>query len=162
MVIVHGRTRAQFYEGRADWAAASAVVSAVSLPVIVNGDCAGLEDARAMLSRSGAHGVMIGRAAVGAPWLVGAVSRALADGGSLRPPPVEQQRAAAIDHLDWLLSKLGARGGLRHARKHLAAYAEAAGASASLRGELVTTDDPERARVLLARAFDGLSMESAA
>ncbi len=88
MVIVHGRTRTQFYEGRADWGAARAVVDAVSLPVIVNGDCAGVDDARDMLAQSGAHGVMIGRAAVGAPWLVGAVSRALADGGPIRLPSV--------------------------------------------------------------------------
>lgn len=162
MVIVHGRTRTQFYQGRADWGAARAVVDAVSLPVIVNGDCAGVDDARDMLAQSGAHGVMIGRAAVGAPWLVGAVSRALADGGSIRLPSVEERRAAAIEHLDWLLTKLGARGGLRHARKHLAAYAEGAGATGPLRRELVTTDNPECARALLARAFDSPSMENAA
>jgi tRNA-dihydrouridine synthase B len=162
MVTVHARTRAQFYEGRADWKAARAVVDAVGLPVIVNGDCAGLEDARAMLAQSGAHGVMLGRAALGAPWLVGAISRALAGGGPLRPPPVEARREAAIEHLDWLLGKLGSRAGLRHARKHLAAYAEAATAPAPLRRELVTTDDPARARTLLARAFDGEAMEDAA
>ncbi len=111
MVIVHGRTRTQFYQGRADWGAVRAVVDVVSVPVIINGDCAGIEDARAMLAQSGADGVMIGRAAVGAPWLVGAVSRALADGGPICAPPVDQQRAAAIEHLDWLLSKLGTWGG---------------------------------------------------
>ncbi len=162
MVIVHGRTRAQFYEGRADWRAVRAVVEAVSAPVVINGDCAGVEDARAMLAQSGARGVMVGRAAVGAPWLVGAISRALADGGPLRPPPVAERRAAAIAHLDWLLGELGSRVGLRHARKHLAAYAEAVGAPAPLRRELVTTDDPDRAVALLGRAFDGAVMEKAA
>ena len=92
MATVHGRTRAQFYDGRADWAAARAVVSSVSIPVVVNGDCATAEDARAMLALSGAAGVMIGRAAVGAPWLVGGISRALDDGGDWREP---RKRSAA-------------------------------------------------------------------
>ena len=155
MVTVHGRTRAQFYNGCADWAAARAVINAVEIPVFVNGDCATLADARAMLALSGAAGVMIGRAAVGAPWLVGSISRALDEGGELHSPREEERREAAIEHLDWLVGALGPRAGLRHARKHLAAYAHQAGANETLRRELVTTEDPSQARRLLARAFDG-------
>ena len=162
MATVHGRTRAQFYGGRADWRAARAVVDAVAMPVIVNGDCAGLEDARAMLAQSGARGVMIGRAAIGAPWIVGAVSRALTDGGPLRLPARQERRKAALEHLDWLIGKLGSRAGLRHARKHLSAYAESAGAPGWLRRDLVTTDDPARARDLVDSAFDEAPLEAAA
>jgi tRNA-dihydrouridine synthase B len=154
MATVHGRTRCQFYEGRADWAAVRAVVSAIGIPVIVNGDCATAEDARTMLALSGAAGVMIGRAAVGAPWLVGALSRALDEGGPAWEPSQEERRDAALEHLDWLVGKLGPHAGLRHARKHLAAYADQAGAEPTLRRALVTSEDGIETRRLLARAFD--------
>jgi tRNA-dihydrouridine synthase B len=162
MVTVHGRTRAQFYAGRADWRSVRDVVEAVAIPVVVNGDCGGLDDARAMLAHSGASGLMIGRAALGAPWLVGAISRALADGGQIRLPSRRERREAALEHLDWLIDALGPRAGLRHARKHLAAYADAAGAPASLRREVVTAEDPGRARELLGQAFEPPPLEAAA
>jgi tRNA-dihydrouridine synthase B len=99
--------------------------------------------------------VMIGRAAVGAPWLVGALSRALDNGGRVQEPSGEERHDAALEHLDWLVGKLGPRAGLRYARKHLAAYAEQAGTDETLRRELVTTEDVVQARRLLARVFDG-------
>jgi nifR3 family TIM-barrel protein len=153
MATVHGRTRAQFYSGRANWRALRPVVEAVGIPIVVNGDCTSLQDARAMLDQSGASAVMIGRAAVGAPWLVGAVSRALANGDPLRLPSVAQRLEAALEHLDWLVDKFGPRAGLRHSRKHLAAYARTAGAPVELQRNLVTADEPAQARDLLESAF---------
>ncbi len=162
MATVHGRTRRQMYDGRADWKAVGAIVDAVGIPVLVNGDCATVEDARAMMAQSGASGVMVGRAALGAPWLVGAIARALADACTLSPPPRRVQAEAAIEHLDWLVAELGSRAGLRHARKHLAAYAEVAGAPAHTRRELVTSEDPDLARKLLVAAFEPRPIKAAA
>ena len=153
MITVHGRTRRQLYDGRADWRAVAEVVAAVKAPVVVNGDCRSVDDARAMLAQSGAQAVMIGRAAVGAPWLVGAVARGLATGEAADAPSAAEKRDAALAHLDWLLTALGRRAGLRHARKHLAAYAEKAGAPETLRRALVTSDDADEALRLLALAF---------
>jgi tRNA-dihydrouridine synthase B len=162
MITVHGRTRRQFYDGRADWRAVGEVVAEVGVPVVVNGDCRSLEDARAMLAASGARAVMIGRAAIGAPWIVGSIARALQSGAALSEPPLDERRDAALSHLDSLLAAMGRRAGLRHARKHLAAYAEKAGAAPAIRSALVTSEDADVAMGLLARAFESAEDREAA
>ncbi len=153
LVTVHGRTREQFYTGTADWGAVRAVVDAVSIPVVVNGDCASAADAIAMLARSGARAVMIGRAAVGRPWLVGQIAEVLRSGLLPPPPRAEERWEAACAHFEALLSAFGIDKGLRHARKHLGAYAEYAGAEAALRDRLVTTVEASEVPSLLRAAF---------
>ncbi len=152
LITIHGRTRNQFYKGRADWTAIREVVEATQLPVIANGDCASVEDARVMLDRSGAAGVMIGRAAVGRPWLVGQIADELA-GRAPRDLTRQQMLGCAVEHLETLMANMGERSGLRHARKHLSAYAEHAGASEPLRLRLVTADDAREAISLLTEIF---------
>jgi nifR3 family TIM-barrel protein len=158
LITVHGRTRNQFYKGRADWAAIGAVREAISIPLVANGDCAGLDDARAMLAQSGADAVMIGRAAMGRPWLVGQIAAGLA-GRPWREPARHEKAAAAQEHYRAMLSIFGAGQGVRHARKHLAAYADCAAADgyglpAESRARLVTTTDAAEAEDLLAGCWD--------
>lgn len=154
-VTIHGRTRQQFYKGAADWRAIRAVVEAVRIPVIANGDVTGLDAARECLVRSGAAGVMVGRAALGRPWHVGAIAAGLA-GRPWRSLSLNERADLACEHYEGLIALYGRDMGVRHARKHLAAYVEHAGPavlSASERMHLLTTTDPVLALSLLRRAF---------
>jgi tRNA-dihydrouridine synthase B len=96
---------------------------------------------------------MIGRAAIGAPWIIGAFARALERGAPAVAPAAEDRRDDALGHLDYLLTSMGTHAGLRHARKHLSAYVTNEGAPEPLRRALVTTDKPAEAFDLLARGF---------
>jgi nifR3 family TIM-barrel protein len=166
LIVVHGRTRSQFYRGEADWAAIRPVVEAVSLPVVANGDCRTPQDAASMLALSGAQAVMIGRAALGRPWLVGDIGHFLRTGRERPAPSPEARRLAAREHYATLLELMGASQGLRHARKHLAAYADVAsdqgfGLDAEARRRLVASEDALEVINLVDRLYVAPKAEAA-
>lgn len=144
LVTVHGRTRCQFYKGRADWRAIARVKSAVSIPVVANGDCHGFDDADAMLAASGADAVMIGRGAYGRPWLPGHVAHYLNTGERLADPTGPELTDLVLSHYEDILSHYGQVPGIRIARKHLGWYLDNAGTTStptSLRSTLMTSND---------------------
>lgn len=164
MLTVHGRTRSQFYAGRADWKAIRAVKQAVSIPVVANGDCVSLEDAGSMLAQSGADAVMIGRGAVGRPWFVGDVAHYLETGGSRGQLSSAERKSAALEHYETLLDLFGEEHGLRHARKHLAAYARWSGAPdrEALGRRLVTAESVGAVKIILSDLFETKGLGEAA
>ena len=155
MITVHGRTRCQFYKGRADWRAIARVKHAVSVPVVANGDVTCLADANAMLEQSGADAVMVGRGHYGAPWLAGK-SAAEAAGADTRGIPATPDALADYveAHYRGMLSFYGVESGLRQARKHLGWYLDrhAPGTDPERRRAILTGTDPESVAVALRRA----------
>jgi tRNA-dihydrouridine synthase B len=119
LLAVHGRTRACMFEGEAEYETIAAVKNAVRIPVVANGDIRTPEQARRVLERSGADGVMIGRAAHGRPWLFEAVACYLASGERAAPPAPREIGRVLIEHLDGLYDLYGHEQGARVARKHI-------------------------------------------
>jgi tRNA-dihydrouridine synthase B len=162
LITVHGRTREQGFAGKADWDFIARVKAAVAVPVIANGDVASFDDAREILRRSEADGVMVGRGACGRPWFPGAVAHFLETGRRPPEPTLAEQADVVLGHYRDLLAHHGTEVGRRVARKHLGWYLDKAGAGAATRRAVQREDDPARVMRLVAAAYDRLAEARAA
>lgn len=142
-VAVHGRTRSQYYSGKADWNIIRQVKEAVKIPVIGNGDVVGAESTKALIEATGCDGVMIGRAAQGNPWIFREVVRYLEDGTLLPKPDNAEKRKVILQHAALQEETKGEYTAVREMRKHLAWYTAGMPHSAHFRGMINSMETME-------------------
>lgn len=142
-VAVHGRTREQFYSGKADWEIIAKVKEAVSIPVIGNGDVVGAESAALMLRETGCDGVMVGRAARGNPWIFREIVSYLEEGVIPEKPDGAEKCRCILEHADLMLRLKGEYTAVREMRKHVSWYTFGCPGAARLRGKINGTESME-------------------
>ncbi|MCG9968278.1 tRNA dihydrouridine synthase DusB [Pelotomaculum terephthalicicum JT] len=148
-LTVHGRTRSQFYTGEADWEIIAAVKKAVNVPVIGNGDIRCPEDALLMMEQTGCDGVMIGRAALGNPWMFSRTAHFLKTGVVLPEPAPAERVMAALRHLNLLIENKGEKVAVREMRKHAAWYTKGVRGAAKLRDRINKAGSKEELEKIL-------------
>ncbi|GGF22493.1 tRNA-dihydrouridine synthase [Youhaiella tibetensis] len=163
MITVHGRTRQQFYKGTARWELVRAVVEAVDVPVVVNGDVIDLASAREALEQSGAAAVMLGRGAQGRPWVVGQIGAALAGEPVPEAPSGDALTDLIAEHYQDMISEYGSHIGVRAARKHLDWYLEALGISLDkeTRRGLLNAESPDEVVTMIPEIYSGAWRQAA-
>lgn len=149
-VAVHGRTRQQFYEGKADWSIIADVKQAVKVPVFGNGDIFTVADGLRMLEQTGCDGLMIGRGADGNPWLFTALAAALRGEPQPQPPSLKERLAQASEHLAMLIDYKNEVVAVKEMRRHISAYLKGMPHAAEFRGRFHKVDTQEQFSQLLA------------
>ena len=161
-IVIHGRTRCQFYNGAADWRAIAAVKDSVRIPVIANGDIVDAASARTALAQSGADGVMVGRGAQGRPWLLAQIAATLYSGAPPTLPQGSDFTDMVAGHYTDMIAFYGRTLGLRLARKHVGWYMDTCATPSDLRRAVLTAPDPETVLTLLPEAMARWDGEQAA
>lgn len=136
MLSIHGRTRCQMYNGKANWQAISKVKEAVSIPVIANGDIKNYDDAKTALELSKADGVMIGRACYGKPWLISQINDQLNGKTPQASPDLDSQLKIVLSHFNEMVEHYGIITGIALAKKHIGWYSSGLNSSAEFRAKI--------------------------
>ncbi|WP_241421543.1 tRNA dihydrouridine synthase DusB [Candidatus Contubernalis alkaliaceticus] len=150
-ITVHGRTREQFYSGKADWEIIGAIKASFNIPVIGNGDVRGPLDCIRMMEETRCDGVMIGRGALGNPWIFQQCRHYLETGNLLPGPPVREVLKTCLRHLSLLVDLKGERIGVREMRKHASWYFREFPGAAALRREINTCESVKDMKEVLAK-----------
>lgn len=149
---LHGRYGKQFYKGEADWSYIARLKEAVSVPVIGNGDVRSASDALRRLRESGVDAIMVGRAALGNPWLIREIAAALRGEQPPAQPTVAERVDFALAHFDAMVQRYGEKSGVLQMRKHLGWYIKGIEGAGALRERINHEADPDAVRALLAEA----------
>ena len=148
-VAVHGRTREQYYSGKADYKIIAEVKKSIGIPVIGNGDISGVEDAKRMYEETGCDGFMIGRAARGNPWIFREISSYIKTGKACERPDMEQVKEMILRHTEMLIECKGEYTGIREMRKHVAWYTAGMPHSSILRNKVNQLESYEELKRLI-------------
>ena len=157
MLAIHGRTRADLYNGEAEYETISEVKSRIGIPVIANGDVDSPQKARLVLDRTGADAVMIGRAAQGRPWIFREIGHFLETGEELPPPSPAELRAVLVQHLRELYAFYGEQGGVRVARKHIGWYTKDLAGADRFRSRMNLLETADEQITSVETFFSGMS-----